>query len=132
MADEKKVPYLTVNYDAKTFTINEAVKPTAQDEDMITRYLRAGFKMRYKSTKRTANATEKALTNAQILKAFEEEAKDEKRKAIVAKAQEVYNAIKSDTTKGADGKRLGGFFKAKTWYEKKYKTGEWEKEEAEK
>lgn len=132
MADEKKVPYLTVNYDAKTFTINEAVKPTAQDEDMITRYLRAGFKMRYKSTKRTANATKKALTNEQILSAFEEEGKKEDRKEIVAKALEVYKSKKADTSKGADGKRLGGFFVAKSWYEKDYLTGKWEKEEAEK
>lgn len=117
MADEKKVPYLTVNYDAKTFTINEAVKPTAQDEDMITRYLRAGFKMRYKSVVRTANATKKALTNEVIIAELK---KSENPLALVK-----YLSIKSNKGKDANGKRDGGFFKAKTWYEKEFKADTW-------
>lgn len=120
MADKK--PYLTVNYDAMTFTVNDAEKPTAQDEADIARFLRAGFKMRHKSAKRTENATKNAMKDEDILKALKDDAE--------ALAQ--YNAIKADTSKSADGKRNGGFFKAKTWYVKKYLTGEWKKEQEEK
>lgn len=104
MADKK--PYLTVNYDAMTFTVNDAEKPTAQDEADIARFLRAGFKMRHKSVARTANATEKAVKDADILEALKDN----------AEALAKYKAIKADTSKSADGKRNGGFFKAKAWF----------------
>lgn len=114
MADKK--PYLTVNYDAMTFTVNDAEKPTAQDEADIARFLRAGFKMRHKSIKRTENATKKALKDEDILKALKDN----------TEALEKYKAIKADTSKSADGKRNGGFFKAKAWYT------EWTKSQAKK
>lgn len=104
MADKK--PYLTVNYDAMTFTVNDAEKPTAQDEADIARFLRAGFKMRHKSVKRTENATKNALTDEVILEALKDN----------AEALAKYNAIKADKSKNAEGKRNGGFFKAKAWY----------------
>ena len=122
MAD--KIPYFVVNYEAKTFTVNDAVKPTAQDEEAITRFLRAGFKMRVKSVKRTENATKNAVKDADILKAFEEEIKDEKKKELAEKGLEEYKRIKADTSKGADGKRQGGFFKAKSWYVNTYVSAE--------
>lgn len=108
MADKK--PYLTVNYTAKTFTINDAEKPTAQDEQDIARYLSAGYKMRHKSVKRTENATKNALTDEQI-----QEALKGNKEALAE-----YTRIKEDKTKGADGKRVGGFFKAKAWYVANY------------
>ena len=120
MADKK--PYLTVNYDAMTFTVNDAEKPTAQDEADIARFLRAGFKMRHKSAKRTANATEKAMTDEVILAELKE---NENPLALVK-----YLAIKSDTTKDANGKRVGGFFKAKAWYTL-FKAGKWNPTEEE-
>lgn len=103
---KKKVPYLTVNYKTMSFTINDAVAPTKQDNEDIERYLRAGYKMRHKSVKRTEQAKGKALTNEAIREAL----KDNKE----ALAQ--YEAIKADKSKTADGKRAGGFFKAKAWY----------------
>ena len=109
MADKK--PYLTVNYDAMTFTVNDAEKPTAQDEADIARFLRAGFKMRHKSAKRTDNATKNAMTD----------------EAILAE----YKRIKADTSKNAEGKRNGGFFKAKAWYVSEYLSGEFAKKLAE-
>lgn len=120
MADKK--PYLTVNYDAMTFTVNDAEKPTAQDEADISRFLRAGFKMRHKSAKRTDTATKKAMTDEVILAELKE---DENPLALVK-----YLFIKSDTSKDANGKRVGGFFKAKAWYTS-FKAGKWTPTEAE-
>ena len=120
MADKK--PYLTVNYDAMTFTVNDAEKPTAQDEADIARFLRAGFKMRHKSAKRTDNATKNAMTDEAILAELK---KDENPLALVK-----YLYIKTDATKDASGKRVGGFFKAKAWY-KDFKAGNWKPNEKE-
>lgn len=122
MADKK--PYLVVNYDAMTFTVNDAEKPTAQDEVDIARFLRAGFKMRHKSAKRTDNATKSALTDDAIMKAFEEELKDDEKKAVAEQGKAEYIRIKKDTSKNTEGKRNGGFFKAKTWYVKTYVSAE--------
>lgn len=121
MADKK--PYLTVNYEAMTFTVNDAEKPTAQDEADIARFLRAGFKMRHKSAKRTQNATDKALTDETILAELK---KAENELALVN-----YLFIKSDKSKDAEGKRIGGFFKAKAWYQNEYKAGKWNPSEEE-
>ena len=102
MADKK--PYLTVNYEAMTFTVNDAEKPTAQDEADIARFLRAGFKMRHKSAKRTANATENAMKDADILKAFDNDKADEAKKDV-AKNQTVVGvpAHKVDKTVAKPG-----------------------------
>ena len=122
MADKK--PYLTVNYEAMTFTVNDAEKPTAQDEADIARFLRAGFKMRHKSAKRTANATENAMKDADILKAFDNDKADEAKKDVAEKGLAEYKRIKADTSKNAEGKRNGGFFKAKAWYVSTYVSAE--------
>lgn len=122
MADKK--PYLVVNYDAMTFTVNDAEKPTAQDEADIARFLRAGFKMRHKSAKRTDNATKNALTDDAIMKAFEEELKDAGKKAVAEQGKAEYIRIKKDNSKNAEGKRNGGFFKAKAWYVNTYVSAE--------
>lgn len=122
MADKK--PYLTVNYDAMTFTVNDAEKPTAQDEADIARFLRAGFKMRHKSVKRTEKATKNALTDEEIMKAFEEELKDDGKKAVAEQGKAEYIRVKKDKSKNAEGKRNGGFFKAKAWYVNTYVSAE--------
>ena len=129
MADKK--PYLTVNYEAMTFTVNDAEKPTAQDEADIARILRAGIKMRHKSAKRTANATENAMKDADILKAFDNDKADEAKKDVAEKGLAEYKRIKADTSKNAEGKRNGGFFKAKAWYVSEYLSGEFAKKLAE-
>lgn len=121
MADKK--PYLVVNYDAMTFTVNDAEKPTAQDEADIARFLRAGFKMRHKSAKRTNNATQNAKKDEDILAELK---KDEKNPLALVK----YLFVKTDKRKDAEGKRIGGFFKAKAWYEQ-YKAGNWTPDEKE-
>lgn len=70
MAEEKKVPYIVVNYKAKTFTINDAVKASEQDKEDIVTYLQAGFKMRHKSAKRTEQAKNKAVSDKEIKEAL--------------------------------------------------------------
>lgn len=100
MAEEKKVPYIVVNYKAKTFTINDAVKPTKQDEEDITRYLQSGYKMRHKSAKRTEQAKKKALTDEAIKTALKGNA----------------DALKEYE----DTKKEKGFFVAKALYVSKY------------
>ena len=39
--------------------------------------------------------------------------------------------IKSDKSKDAEGKRIGGFFKAKAWYQNEFKAGKWKPSEEE-
>lgn len=106
MADKKveKKAY-TVNSTKKVITIDDTVKQTKRDEDDIKLYISVGYTIRHKSKERVRIATERAtkenLTDAKILEAL---------KGDEDKLKE-YKKIKAE----------GGFFKAKSWYNKNCK-----------
>lgn len=113
--------YVKVNTEKKTLTIDDSKKPNSRDELLIEQYLKAGYTIRFKSEKRSAEAKKRMAQKAskeeiiEILKPYED-------------LTEKFNEI-------CKGKGEGhGVFAAKAWYEKTAKAiiAEREKQKEEK
>ena len=97
--------YANVNHDNKTITINMGIEKKPEDEAVIDFYSKQGYKLRFKSVRKSAQMKQRQAdkeTYAQmkeILTAYPD-------------LEEQFNAI-------AKGKGKGhGVFAAKAWYQK--------------
>ena len=59
MADKKK-PYYKANPKTMTITVDLTVKPTKDDEEMVSIYMKNGYKLRKKSQARAEAARKRA------------------------------------------------------------------------